>query len=365
MENTPIRIISPDFQLLGEIDDYESLQFTRRFYKVGEFELHINLNKANTDILVKNNLILLNTSFNKVAIIMHREIEPDDNGNSTLIIKGPTLKGVMSRRLIIPPTSGDGYDSQSGAIETILKAFVNNSAVNPIDSGRKILQISIAADQKRGKQDAWRSRFEVLSDKLAEIGEYAQIGWDVVLDIDNSKWVFDVIEGRNLTVNQDALPPVIFSTDFDNILTPHFIQSLLNTANVGYAGGGGDEANRLIQKIGNMAGFERIEAFLDCSQAANTTELIVLGTQKLNELKETKAFEFSIIPDNTFCYEKDYDLGDTITAQSKNWGITMDAQIVEIKEIYEADGFKLEATFGTDIPNLLTTLKKSNKKAVR
>lgn len=357
MKNVSLKIISPQFELLGVINDYESLQFIRRFYTVGEFELHININKAYTDVLIKNNLILLGTSFNKVGIIMHRELEQDDNGNDTLTVKGSTLKGIMSRRLIMPPVNGDGYDNESGAIETILKNFANNNVVNPTDAARKIPQVVIAADQKRGKQDSWRSRLEVLSDKLAEIGEYAQLGWDVVLDIVNKHWVFDVIEGKNLTTGQDSLPPVIFSTDFNNILTPHFTQSLLGTANVGYAGGKGEETDRLIQKIGNTSGLERIESFLDCSNAEDVTELLNLGQQKLDELKEIKTFELSIIPDNSFIYEEDYDLGDFVTTQSKKWNITMDAQIVEVKEIYEVDGFKLEVTFGTNIPTPLTKIK--------
>lgn len=367
MKNKPIRIISLQFELLGEIDDYESLQFTRRFYKVGEFELHININKNHTEKLVKNNLILLGSSFNKVGIIMHRENEVDENGDSTdtLIIKGSTLKGIMSRRLIVPTTSGDGYDSATGTVESILKHFVDTNVVNPTDADRKIAQVIIATDQQRGSQDSWRSRFEVLSDKLTEIGEYAQIGWDVILDVENSIWIFDVYVGRNLTVDQNILPPVIFSTDFDNIKNQHFIQSLLNSYNVGYAGGQGDEINRLIQQIGNITGMERIETFLDCSQAADVTELTSQGTQKLNELKEILTFEFSIIPDNTFIYEQDYDLGDYITAQSRKWGITMNAQIIELKEIYEVDGFSLEATFGTNIPSLLTIFKRQTKKAVR
>lgn len=365
MKKVPIRIIDKDFNLLGEIDDYESLQFIRRFYKVGEFELHINMDKANTNALVKNNLIVLENSLNKVGIIMHRENSVDDNGVDELVIKGSTLKGIISRRLIVPPVNGNGYDSQIGAIETILKGFVNNHVVNPTDANRKILQVAIAPDQQRGKQDKWRSRFEILSDKLTEIGEYASMGWDVVLDIDNNKWVFDVVEGRNLTVDQDTLPPVIFSTDFDNITNPHLIQSLINTANVGYAGGHGDDVDRLIQQIGSSTGVERMETFLDCSQAEDVAELTSMAQQKLNELKEIKTFEFEIIPDNTFIYEQDYDLGDTVTAQSRKWAVTMNCQIIEIKEIYEVTGFKLQATFGTNIPNLLTVFKRNSKKVVR
>lgn len=365
MDNMPLRIISPSFQLVGEIDDYESLQFIRRFYKVGEFELHININKNDVDKLQEDNLILLGTSFNKVGIIMYVETEDDDNGATTLIVKGPTLKGILSRRLIVPPTNGDGYDSQTGAIETILKQFVDHNVVNPADALRKIPQVSIASDKQRGKQDKWRARFDNLADKVSEITEYAEIGWDVVLDIENNHWVFDIIEGKNLTVDQDTLPPVIFGTDFDNIKNPHFIHSSLNSSNVGYAGGSGDEASRLIQQIGDVSGFERIESFLDCSQAADVDELKSLGQQKLNEVKKVNTFEFSIIPSSTFVYEQDYDLGDTVTAVDRKIGLTMNCQIVELKEIYETDGFNLEATFGTNIPNLLTMFKKATKKIVR
>ncbi|QXE20005.1 siphovirus ReqiPepy6 Gp37-like family protein [Clostridium sp. 001] len=366
MDNVPIRIISPNFELLGEIDDYESLQFIRRFYKVGEFELHININKNNTDKLQENNLILLGSSFNKVGIIMHRESGYDQNGEptDTLIIKGPTLKGVMSRRLIVPPVNSNGYDSQTGNIETILKAFVNNSVVNPADASRKIPQVTIAADQQRGKQDKWRSRFEILSDKLDEIGEYAKIGWDVVLDANNNAWVFDVIEGKNLITDQDILPPVIFSIDFNSIKNRKYIGSIINAKNVGYCGGKGENEDRLIQQIGEVSGLERIETFIDCSSAEDANELLTLGSQKLGELKKTESFEVQVIPEGSFIYGQDYDLGDFITAQDRKLNITMDAQIIELKEIYEVSGFSLEATLGTNIPTILDKFKNNKSSSV-
>lgn len=359
----PIRIISPNFELLGEIDDYESLQFIRRFYKVGEFEMHINVNKNNTDMLQDNNLILLGSSFNKVGIIMHRENGYDQNGKptDTLIIKGPALKGVMNRRLIVPVVDGDGYDSITGSIETILKQFVDHSVVNPVDTTRKIEQVIIAPDLQRGNQDKWRSRFEVLSDKLDEIGEYAQMGWDVTLDTINNKWLFDVIEGKNLTVDQDTLPPVIFSVDFNSIKSRHYISSSLTAKNVAYAGGKGDDTDRLIQEIGEIEGLERIETFVDCSSAEDVPELLSLGSQKLNDLKKVESLEVGIIHEGSFVYEQDYDLGDIVTAQDRKLGVTMNAQIIELKEIYEAAGFSLEGTLGTNIPTLIDKIKNISK----
>lgn len=365
MKNVPIRILSPQFEPLGEIDNYESLQFIRRFFKVGEFELHININKKYTNKLQENNLIMLGNAVNKVGIIMHRENGFDENGEETdqLIVKGPTLNGITQRRLTMPDTTG--YDRINDNAETIMKHYVNNNIVNPVDPARKISNVSISTDIKRGIQVPWQTRFEVLSDVLNQIGEWCNLGWDVILDITNQKWVFDVYEGRNLTSGQSILPPVTFSTDFENVKSQHFIDSALNYKNVAYAGGQGEEEERLILQVGEISGFDRIETFIDCSQAADSIELTTQGQQKLDELKKIKSFEVKILPEGSFIYEKDYDLGDIVTAQSLKWGITMDARIIELKEIYEVDGFNLDATFGTNIPNLYTIIKKNIKQLVR
>ncbi len=165
MNDIPIRIIDKDFNLLGEIDNYESLIFIRRFFKVGEFELHINIDKQNTDKLHEDNLIFLGVYFNKVGIIEHIDKSMSEDGKEQLVIKGPTLKGIAKRRLIIP-SIGQGYDNAIGSQETIIKQFTNNNIVNPVDVNRKIPQVIIAKDKQRGKQDAWRTRYENLAIRL-------------------------------------------------------------------------------------------------------------------------------------------------------------------------------------------------------
>ena len=56
-------------------------------------------------------------------------------------------------------------------------------------------------------------------------------------------------------------------------------------------------------------------------------------------------------------YLKDWFLGDIVTIQSKEMGVTVDAQITEITETY-ADGlYSLEATFNEGQPNLIQLIK--------
>ncbi|GIO39293.1 hypothetical protein J41TS12_41540 [Paenibacillus antibioticophila] len=353
-----VRIIDTNFNLLGEIDNYESLQFTRRFYRPGEFEMHIHLGKRHTDQLLEDRVIYINNQQHKSGIIRYRQIVEDDKGIETLIIRGPTLGGVLDQRV----TVSDNYDRIIGPAETVMKHYANNHLGNGtyatgIYAKRQIPFFAIAEDQTRGKTTPWQSRFEPLDQVVQEIAEWCDIGWLVSLDFENKKWVFDVLAGRDLTTNQNVLPPVIFSNEFDNIQSQGYVDSSLQFKNVGYAGGQGEDEDRLIQMIGDAEGLARREVFLDCSSAEDANELTSLGEQALAEQKRIRTYNGLILNTGSFEYEKDWDLGDIVTQQNKKWGLTMHSRITEIKEIYEPAS-KLEITLGDEIPTITEFVKK-------
>ncbi|WP_460285161.1 siphovirus ReqiPepy6 Gp37-like family protein [Clostridium botulinum] len=353
----PIRILDKDINLLGVLDTYESFTNIRRFYNYGEFELRISANKPHVDKLIKNNLILLGKAYNKVGIVLHREFNYQQGGENTdlLLIKGITLQGLTKRRRIVPPV-GQDFDSCIGSQETIIKYFVDKNCINPLDSKRKIDNLILAEDKKRGNEDRWRGSYENLADKLQTIGEYSKLGWNISLDHKQKKFIFNVIQGRNLTVNQKINPPVIFRSDFNNIFTRHYIESIINSSNVAYTGTREDK-DKIVLQIGEATGFERIETFVDCN-SDDVEEINQTGKAKLQEFKEIKTFNLDVNPLETFVYEKDYDLGDIVTIQDRKLKITMDSQITEIQEQYGKEGLKLKVTFGSSIPTLLTTIKR-------
>lgn len=350
----PIRLLTSSFQLLGEIDDYESLQFIRRFHKPGEFELHININKNLTETLQENNLVVLSPK--KVGVILHRELNRENT--EQLVIKGYTLQGILSRRITVPP-SGQAYDKIKANAETVLKHYVRQNAVEPVDPNRIIPNLIIADDLQRGAIVDWQSRFKNLVDELESISFSAGIGWDVFLDLERQKWVFEVHEPRNLTASQNELPPVIFSIDFDNIKNQTFTDSAINYKNYGYIGGQGEGEDRTVVEVGDASGLSRIETFIDARDIEEGENLATRGQQKLQEMQKILSFESEILTYGPFVYEKDWDLGDIVTVQDKKWGITLDTPITEIKEIYEPGGFRLEATFGNTVPTLIERIKKT------
>ena len=348
-----IKVIDKNFNLLGEIDVFSSLQFNRKFFKPGGFELHLPVTAVNADRLVKGNIIFYDAG-RKAGIIEHRDISQTDTEN--LVIKGYTLASFANRRVILP-SQGQAYDEINAVGETVMKHYFHANCINPSDINRKINGLEMENDFGRGPAVNWKSRYAQMDEELEKIAKTAEMGWDIDLDLNNNRFVFKVLEGLNLTVNQEINPPVIFSVEFDNVNNQEFVDSNIGAKNYGYVGGQGEGIEREIVAVGdNLTDLERMETFIDARDVEDTDGLSSRGAQKLQELQPALSFTNEII-NNTFKYEIDWNLGDVVTCQNKRWGITMDARITEVKEIYESSGFKLEVTFGNSLPTLTEKIK--------
>ncbi|MFJ7951519.1 siphovirus ReqiPepy6 Gp37-like family protein [Lysinibacillus sp. NPDC096418] len=367
----PIRILSLNMDILGEIDNYESMFFNRSWHGIGAIELRINRYKKNADTLIKDNLILIGTDLNKVFIIKHREIELDENGKITenWLIKGYAIKSIIAQRITMPPEH-TAYDNRSGSAETVMKHYVNNNLVNPVDPRRKIPQLVIGPDLQRGIHMTYASRFKNVAEEMSTLSLTSGLGWDVTLDIANKVWVFDIVEGKNLVSGQSINPPVIFSPQFESLKSLHYTQSDMNYKNVAIVAGQGEGVERRVIEVGYYAAINRHEVFIDARDIAETGEdeqpipveqivqaLTDRGQQNLNELIQEEYLEGQVLTNSPFKYQIDYDYGDITTIQNLDWGVTVDARITEIKEIYETAGFSIEATFGNNRPTLIQKIK--------
>lgn len=371
----PIRIFTPDIDLLGEISNYESLFFVRSWSGIGDLELRINRYKNYTETLQKGNIIVVGNDLHKSYLILHREIELDEAGKATenWLIRALELKVVTGDRITLPPAH-TSHDNRSASAETVMKHYVNGNAINPVEGKRKIPQIVLATDQMRGVNVNWQSRFKNLAEELSEISLVSGIGWGTRIDYDLRKWVLDCGEGRDLTVNQDVNSPVIFSPQFDNVKNMSYVDSDLNFKNTAYIAGQGEGVERRVVELGQESGLARKELFVDARDVSEETDaegqdpvprppqdiindLINRGEQNLAEFIQETFLEARIMTHNTFKYEEDWDLGDIVTNQYLDWGVTLDARITEVKEVYEESGFQLEAVFGNNRPTLISKIK--------
>lgn len=362
------------FDLLDEIDRYESLQLVRSWHGIGHIELRINRYLKGADKLQRGRIIFPLNYMNKAYIIRHKEIELDENGKITenWIIRAMSLKDWFTQRLTMPP-SHTSYDNKSGNAESVMHHYVNNNIINPADSDRVMQDIILSDNLQRGESIEWQSRYKNLAEELEKIGLQSGLGWNIELDYQTKQFVFKVLEGRNLSANQSDLPPAIFSPEFGTLGELSYVESELDYKNFAIVAGQGEGADRRIVMTGNEStGFDRYELFVDARDVEEETDddppkpipveqieqrLINRGKQQLAEHEQEIYLEGQTLTKSRLIYEKDYDLGDMVTLQEKDWGVTMDARITEAKEIYESTGKRVELTFGNDRPTLIDKIK--------
>ena len=369
----PIRIIDRQFNLINEVDEYSSLQITRSWHGIGQLELRINRYLRGASDLVRGRIIFPHNKLNKAYVIRHREIELDENGKASenWIIIALSLKSWLAQRITMPAIH-TAYDSMSSNAETVMQHYVNNNVIKPTDVKRRIDGIVLAPILNRGPQISWQSRLKNLAEELTEISLLSGLGWNVRVDINSHQFASEVLEGRNLTANQTLLPPVIFSPEFNTLGRLSYSESELNYKNTAIIAGQGEGIERRIVEVGTSSGFDRYELFVDARDIAEETEdnppiarpsqdiikdLINRGTQKLSEHEQELYLEGQVQSQSHLVYEEHYDLGDMVTLQNREWEVTLDARITEVKEIYESRGNKLEVVFGNGRPTLLSKIK--------
>lgn len=336
-----IRIFNKNIIPIAEIDDFQSYIFERSFYQIGSFELYLTMKKQYYNIFKEDYFIMFENDPKKVGIIKNIEIDTNEDDLEILKITGPSLKAIMQKRIILPNNNED-YDYQSGNQELIMKNFVSNNFINTADS-RKIDNLYITENKNLGINDKWRSRFENVSNKLEEIGKYAELGWDVYLNFKEKKFVFDVIKGRNLTNK------VIFSRDFENISNETYLQAAKDKKNVIYA----ENTNSgFVQVYGKGDGINREEVY-EPFHANNINDLEKLALRKLKDYDTLISLDSEYRESNSFIYKKDFDLGDYITFRNPDWNLILKTQITKITETIEKGIKYIDMEYGDNIPTIL------------
>ncbi|MEV2709810.1 siphovirus ReqiPepy6 Gp37-like family protein [Paenibacillus larvae] len=360
----PIRLIDTDFNLLGEVDSYTSLKWIRRWHKPGEVELRINPFMQNADQLQEDVILFKASRPEEAAIIKHREITLNEDGAEELIIKGNLLASLIGRRITYPP-EGKSHDYFNAPIETVIKQIIKHNCVNPVDQERTVPGLICAPDQGRGEKIQFQTRYKPLGEEVEKLSLMSQMGWEVSLDIESQRYVFDMLTGRNLTADQDVRPPAIFSTAYDNIESPSYTNSAIGYKNIAVVGGQGEGEDRKIVTVGTSTGLNRYEMFVDArdvgtqeegseplSEEQIKTMLTDRGREKLAEVKRVESLEAKILTQSNLTYRKDYDLGDVVTVLNRQWGLTMNTRITEVAEVYEPSQVRIDVTFGNSIPTL-------------
>lgn len=430
--NVDIYVLNRDLEQIAIIDSFTSLIWASRYNEIGDCELYVKATQKNLEIL-KKGYYLTREDDEMVCRIEQVELDTDIEVGNYLIVTAYDVKKILYQRVIWSQTNVDGN------IEDYIRNLVYKSCVNPNLSARAITdthgrQNFMLGDKANFKEVITQQvSYDVVGSKIEELCKQYEWGFKVIVDLTVHNFYFCLFKGT------DKSDYIVFSKDYENLISTTYKEDSSHLANVALVAGEGEGSKRSRNVSGYAEGLDRYEIYVDArdlSKIISWEELIsvyptrnagghgyisdtasgvfykmdlidiaIVDENQLTELKSnypngqviTKSgnryyqvydviiadlttssptssdyvtlrpliyevyllnrgyekmaeygsvisFNGTVAPDITFIYKEDYFLGDLVTVENE-YGISVEARIVEVIETYDSTGYHIEPKF--------------------
>ena len=384
-----------DFELnrLGLIEIYSSINYTLKFIDVGSFELKCAINEQNVKLIQKNRFLWIEDEV--CGIIQYISSSTDDG---IITAKGKLAKEMLNWRWVYP------CFVKTGEPAALAESIVNIHCVNPSESKRKMrgLVIGNAGYVINKPHITYQKTGDTVLTSVQNISTANNLGFEIYFNPRNvNPFKFVMLEGKDRTIgNKDGNKPVVFSRDFENIVSGSYEYNDDSFRNVALVAGevtdGSNNENAartflVVDQAGseNVSSFYRKELYVDArdlqseyseevttkdDEGNDVTETVQKkmteqeynatlsnrGFEKMGETLVEESYESQIRTDARTIYRfgKDYTYGDYVTVIDKSLGIMLNVQITEMQIVYDANGYDYIPTFGNSVPTILKKIKR-------
>lgn len=347
-------IFSRDIVSLGIVDVYDECVWERRYFEAGYFELHAPSTENNLKLLKRGRFLYKNGSAESGMITAINLTEEDGVGKIT--VYGRFLSYLLHKHLIKNSYTFDG--SAESAMRALVSGVICNSDRDDYIPYIKLGNITGASGVFSGSVD-----YGDLHDTLSNISQLSGTAFRLRLDPAAKLIYFECYEGKNRSVEQTANPQVVFSGEYDNILSSASISEdetpEVNAVTVRYKGVYGEIS--VSYNPSNASGANKKEIYVEAEAETVTTSegITAIDTSStrakfLQTAKETiKAVtrDFTCAVSYEGEYKAQYDLGDIVTVYKKEWGIIQNLRIVTLTENTTAAGYEVIPVFGEPYPS--------------
>ena len=339
-------------EITGIVETFESVIWNMQFFGVSDFELILPYNPA-ADIYTIGTMLVRDqdvgtSEFHNVMRIEKRKITYNVDKGWILTLSGSGLKKIVGQRLVWEQTNFEGEN-----VETAIRQVITDNIIYPDDSDREIDNFIL--DTAVGFTDTFDA--QLFGDNIAEwLESTCQIygyGWDVY--IKDGKYVFTLIKGTERVYNQAGVDPVVFSPEFDNLVSASYEYDTSGFYNVALVGGEGDGIDQVSAAVGTATGLDRYEMYVDGSSVSSNGEIITMqtylamlqtyGSEQLTDAnKVVEQFEGEVIQ-GLYTLDKDFFLGDVVEINMV--GITAKSRIIEVIYSEDQNGSSILPTFAS------------------
>ena len=350
-------ILNSNLESTSVLDTFESLIWTDRYFKYGDFEIYT---PVTSDILtiLKEDYYLWSNSSDHVMIIEDIEIDTDVENGNHLKVTGRSLESILDRRIIWGQTILNG-NFQNG----ILK-LLNENVISPTDTSRQIPNFIFEASTDTAITSLTiDTQFtgDNLYKAIQSLCETERIGFSITLT-DTNQFKFKLYSGKDRSYDQITNPYVVFSPNFENILNSNYVKSKKTLKTVTLVAGEGEGFDRRTTTVavtaGSGSGLSRRELFTDAREVSSTidggtltdseylAQLAQKGSADLAENTVVTSFEGEVETSHLYEYGEDFFMGDILQIANE-YGIESKVRVVEVIRSQSLSSTNIHPTFTT------------------
>lgn len=346
-------VLNTNFEKVTIIDSYESLVWTDRFREPGDFELYC-FPEAKLLADCQVDYYLENTESEHLMFIDSRKITTDVEDGDRFIITGESLESILRRRVL-----WKDYNL-SGPVQTVVESLLNDAIISPEIEERKIPNfvfihnydpivegVSIVKEFKIGDD-----LYEIVNKICEENG----LGFKITLS-DDKKFQFMLYSGTDRSYDQNDVPYVVFSSEYDNVITSEYSYSKSDYKNICLITANDKNNNQKVTFAGDSEGLMRREMHIDGSDvptknsmdqdySTSDFEVMLVGRarKELISYGPKETFEGEVDASSIFVYGKDFFIGDTLQVANA-YGMEGPSLVTEIIWSYDKNGQSCYPTF--------------------
>lgn len=352
------------YELIGQIDEIESLLIVYKYVSVSTFTLTVPYTPAVSSYLQVDYMLTIHSpetlgvENTEPFIITTKKLE-ESNGVVTLQVSGKNPLFWLSNRLCLLPN----YGFTDTTPEVIAKTYVANNCAQYAPTQRQYPNLTTAPIQGLGAPITFTNTedYPTILEVCETVLNARNLGQNVTFNLSTQTFQYNVFGGADRTINQSQNSAVVFSPNLNNLQSQSYTHSISNFANVVYVYGQiGDTTETVI--VGEASGFNRYETStsgtLEQGSAVTLTKnnykevFSVIGENTLVTQAETKNLIGTIQLSSDFQLNIDFSLGDSVTYLNNEWGIQENVMIRELRLQYSTNGFIAQASLGYPLPTL-------------
>lgn len=373
-----VEIRNANREIIGICDEYKSIIWRVEYYGTGDFEIYAPCTALNLNLLSLGNYVTRPDDVN-VGIIETLQYTYNATDGRMIVASGRFAKSILDRRVIYRLTGTNQISATmlNGNVETTARSIITMNAIDcSFDSARNIPVLVLGAHSGStqtivdadGNATTQQVAYKNLLDWTNEFLKKYKIGARIVLNA-NKELEFVCYEGIDRTVgNAGNNDVVIFSQDFENLISSEYIVDMTKYKNAAVVSGEGVGLAKFaaIFQYASITGLDRREIVIDESETAKkyidsggseitltnsqyTGNLRAIGAQKLAALPILESFDGEInLNSLTFKYKTNYNIGDIVTVQDSDTKLYSNVRIIEICEVSDDKGYQITGKYETD-----------------